>query len=81
MNTPKHLDGLTGVLTAVEEACAGTGFVWYLSKEPGSHGYFAQIISEAGAAGGSYMHHARSPTAALANALAEFNLRTKRSKP
>jgi hypothetical protein len=78
MKTPKHLEGLVGVLTAVEDACSGTNHMWFLRRD--KNGYHAQIFDDLGV-GKSYIHHAASPTMALTEALMEFNLRTKGTKP
>ena len=73
MTTPKHLEGLVGVLTAVEEACSGSNHMWFLRRD--KNGYHAQIIDDVGIAK-SYIDHAASPTVALTEALMEFNLRS-----
>jgi hypothetical protein len=78
MKTPKHLRGLVGVLTAVEDACRDTGHMWFVRRD--KDGYHAQIFTDLGI-GKSYIHHAASPTVALTEALMEFNLRTKGNKP
>ena len=77
MKTPKHLTGLVGVLTAVEEACEGTGHVWMIAKDDAREGYYADISR----AGTSYRTHSKTPAGALAQALMMYNTRTKGERP
>ncbi len=74
MATPKHLDGLVGVLTAVEEATQDTGYEWMLRTDRVTGGFFASIFREAGE---KYPHHDPTPTGALSRSLMEFNLRRR----
>ena len=76
MKTPDHLKGLIGALIAVEKACEGTNYKWLITKS--HNGYFASISPLRGVIG--FTHHASTPGAALAHALAEFNVRI-RKKP
>jgi hypothetical protein len=78
MKTPKHLDGLVSVVTAVEDATRGTGYGW-LIRSDNTDGYLANIYDDKGVA--SFPHHASTPAGALSHCLMEFNLRTKGNKP
>ena len=75
-NRPKHLAGLVGVLTAVEEATKGTGYEW-LVRADGS-GYLSNIYKTNE---NHFPHHARTPAGALSHSLMEFNLRIKGERP
>ena len=73
MKTPDHLKGLIGALIAVEKACEGTEFEWMITKS--DTGYYASITPKRGVIG--FTHHAKTPAAALAHAIADFNVRTR----
>ena len=80
MKTPDHLKGMIGALIAVEKACEGTDFKWLVCQDFNSgKGYLAQITDQ-NMTNYNVQQHASSPGAALAHALAEFNVRI-RKKP
>lgn len=70
----KHLQGLAGALSAVENAIEGTSYEWLL-RQDGTK-YMANIYDNTTAVG--FPSYSSTPAAALVYSLAAFQLRSNK---